>query len=112
MKFVLASHNRGKLKEMQEILSRLGVEVVLESDLGLADVYKRQTLDSSSAASISSMTQNGVGCTFRMAKYRAMATKAFSPPDSSVMVFSCFPGGCTRISMPQLRISFSSSSSS
>ena len=36
MKFVLASHNRGKLKEMQEILSRLGVEVVLESDLGLA----------------------------------------------------------------------------
>jgi XTP/dITP diphosphohydrolase len=36
MKFVLASHNRGKLKEMQEILGTLGVEVVLESDLGLA----------------------------------------------------------------------------
>ena len=28
------------------------------------------------------MTQKGVGRTFRMAKYRAMATKAFSPPDS------------------------------
>jgi XTP/dITP diphosphohydrolase len=36
MKFVLASHNKGKLKEMQEILGTMGVEVVLESDLGLA----------------------------------------------------------------------------
>ena len=35
MRFVLASHNRGKLKEMQEILAELGVEVVLQSDLGL-----------------------------------------------------------------------------
>jgi len=35
LKFVLASHNRGKLKEMQEILGELGVEVVLQSDLGL-----------------------------------------------------------------------------
>ena len=35
MKFVLASHNRGKLKEMQEILGELGVEVVLQSDLGI-----------------------------------------------------------------------------
>lgn len=36
MKFVLASHNRGKLKEMQEILGELGVEVILQSDLGLS----------------------------------------------------------------------------
>ena len=36
MKFVLASHNRGKLKEMQAILGQLGVEVVLQSDLGLS----------------------------------------------------------------------------
>lgn len=35
MKFVLASHNRGKLAEMQKILGDLGVEVVLQSDLGL-----------------------------------------------------------------------------
>ena len=35
MKFVLASHNRGKLKEMQEILAELGVEVALQSDVGL-----------------------------------------------------------------------------
>lgn len=36
MKFVLASHNKGKLAEMQAILGTLGVEVVMESDLGLA----------------------------------------------------------------------------
>ena len=35
MKFVLASHNKGKLKEMQSILGELGVEVVLQSDVGL-----------------------------------------------------------------------------
>ena len=35
MKFVLASHNRKKLAEMQEILGELGVEVVLKSDVGL-----------------------------------------------------------------------------
>lgn len=36
MKFVLASHNPGKLKEMQAVLSQLGVEVVLQSELGIA----------------------------------------------------------------------------
>ncbi|MGM9662060.1 MAG: RdgB/HAM1 family non-canonical purine NTP pyrophosphatase [Oscillospiraceae bacterium] len=36
MKFVLASQNRGKLAEMAEILGDLGVEVVLQSDLGLS----------------------------------------------------------------------------
>lgn len=36
MKFVLASHNKGKLAEMQRILGQLGVEVVLQSNLGLA----------------------------------------------------------------------------
>ena len=35
MKFVLASQNPGKLKEMQAILDGLGVEVVLQSQLGL-----------------------------------------------------------------------------
>ena len=35
MKFVLASQNQHKLKEMQDILSAQGVEVVLESDIGL-----------------------------------------------------------------------------
>ena len=35
MKFILASHNKGKLAEMQKILGELGVEVVLQSDLGL-----------------------------------------------------------------------------
>ena len=35
MKFVLASQNKHKLVEMQDILSAHGVEVVLQSDLGL-----------------------------------------------------------------------------
>ena len=35
MKFVLASHNKGKLRELQAILGDLGVEVVSQSDLGL-----------------------------------------------------------------------------
>ena len=35
MKFVLASHNKGKLREMQEILGELCVEVVSQSDVGL-----------------------------------------------------------------------------
>ena len=36
MKFVLASHNKGKLREMQEILRGLGVEVVSQSEVGLS----------------------------------------------------------------------------
>ena len=35
MRLVLASHNKGKLAELQEILAELGVEVVLQSDVGL-----------------------------------------------------------------------------
>ncbi len=35
MKAVLASHNPGKLKEMQLWLEPLGIELVLESDLGI-----------------------------------------------------------------------------
>ena len=35
MKFVLASQNKHKLVEMQSILSAHGVEVVLESEIGL-----------------------------------------------------------------------------
>lgn len=35
MKFILATHNPGKLKEMSAILGALGVEVVSPADLGL-----------------------------------------------------------------------------
>ena len=35
MKFVLASQNSHKLVEMQAILSAHGVEVILQSDMGL-----------------------------------------------------------------------------
>lgn len=34
-KFVLASHNKKKLAELQSILADLGVEIALQSDLGL-----------------------------------------------------------------------------
>lgn len=34
-KFVLASHNPGKIREMSEILGKLGVEVVSPKDLGI-----------------------------------------------------------------------------
>lgn len=35
MKFVLATHNPGKLREMSDILSHLGVEVVSPADVGI-----------------------------------------------------------------------------
>ena len=35
MKLVLASKNEKKLRELREILSTQGVEVVLESDVGV-----------------------------------------------------------------------------
>ena len=42
MKFVLATHNPGKLKEMADILSGLGVEVVSPAELGI-DVEVEET---------------------------------------------------------------------
>ena len=36
MKFVLASQNKGKLVEMQGILQSLGVEIALQSELGIS----------------------------------------------------------------------------
>lgn len=42
MRAVLASKNKKKLKEMQDILSRLGVEVVLQSQVGI-DVEVEET---------------------------------------------------------------------
>ena len=35
MRFVLASHNKGKLAELQAILGELGIEVVSQSQIGL-----------------------------------------------------------------------------
>ena len=45
MKFVLASQNQHKLKEMHDILSAHGVEVVLEGDIGLqVEVEEREQM--------------------------------------------------------------------
>ena len=35
MRFVLATHNPGKLREMADILSHLNIEVVSPADLGI-----------------------------------------------------------------------------
>ena len=42
MKFVLASHNQGKLAEMQAVLAELGIEVVMPAELGI-DVDVEET---------------------------------------------------------------------
>ena len=58
------------------------------------------TLTSSRAASISSSTQNGAGFIFNIANSIAIAVKAFSPPERSIMFCNFFPGGCTLMSIP------------
>ena len=51
MRFVLASHNKGKLAEMQAILGELGVEVVMPSDVGVdVDVEETGTTFEENAA--------------------------------------------------------------
>ncbi len=51
MKFVLASKNKKKLAELQEILSALGVEVVLQADVGVdVDVEETGTTFEENAA--------------------------------------------------------------
>lgn len=51
MKFVLASHNKGKIKEMQEVLGELGVEVMTPGELGITvDVEELGTTFAENAA--------------------------------------------------------------
>ena len=51
MRFLLASHNKGKLAEMQAILGELGVEVVMPSDVGVdVDVEETGTTFAENAA--------------------------------------------------------------
>ena len=81
-------------KELEEIIAGITSE--------MKTIFQREfrtTLLSSKAASISSMTTKGVGRTFKIAKYRAMATKAFSPPDSRVMIFR--PGTASSPNRPR-----------
>ena len=48
MKIVLASHNRGKLAELQAILAPLGMDLVRQAELGIGEAeeprVKGQTL--------------------------------------------------------------------
>ena len=67
------------------------------------------TFTSSSAASISSSTQNGAGFIFNIANKSAIAVKAFSPPDKSIIFCNFFPVGCACMSIPHSSTLFSSS---
>ena len=69
-------------------------------------------LASSSAASISSSMQKGVGLRSSMANSMAMAVSARSPPESSESICSFLPGGWATMSMPQFSASFGSASRS
>lgn len=51
MKFVLASKNKGKLKEISKLLSQHGIEVCLESDVGV-DIDVDETGDTFEANSL------------------------------------------------------------
>ncbi len=67
-------------------------------------------LASSSAASTSSSTQNGLGRLRKMASSSATQVSVFSPPLSSEMLRGSLPGGRATISMPLSRMSTPSSS--
>ena len=57
-------------------------------------------LASSSGASTSSITQNGLGWYLKIAISSATAASAFSPPESSRTFCSRLPGGEQTMSMP------------
>ena len=60
MKFVLATHNPGKLKEMADILSGLGVEVVSPADVGISvDVEETGTTRGENDRTLPQMRQRG-----------------------------------------------------
>ena len=63
MKFVLATHNPGKLKEMADILSGLGVEVVSPADVGISiDVEETGTTFAENAMLKAKAIDDRVGC--------------------------------------------------
>lgn len=67
MRFVLASHNKGKLAEMQAILGELGVEVVMPSDVGVdVDVEETGTTFAENVA----LKANAIMAAQRPAGYR------------------------------------------
>ncbi|KAH3679833.1 hypothetical protein WICPIJ_008495 [Wickerhamomyces pijperi] len=70
-----------------------------------------ETLRKSKAASISSMTYNGVGLNLCKAKTKAKDDKVFSPPDKLEMFFHDFFGGITENKIPSENGSNESTSS-
>ena len=72
-------------------------------------LVKRSMLASSSAASTSSSTQNGLGRLRKIANKSATQVIVFSPPLRSEMLRGSLPGGRATISMPLSRMSTFSS---
>src|SRR3990167_5327239 len=84
------------------------------ADILFTSSQKRSVFASSSGASTSSSRQKGAGLSWNSANTSAIATRAFSPPESRWMEVLRFPGGwavtctpATRISSPVM-ISFAS----
>src|SRR5574344_2065746 len=63
------------------------------SESSFTKLQKRPTLASSNGASTSSSTQNGAGFKRKIAKTKAKAVSAFSPPESKAKELLRLPGG-------------------
>ena len=77
----------------------------MKSENFLRNSANRFTFASSSAASISSSTQKGIGLRRSIANNIAIAVSARSPPLRSPIFCNFFPGGCANISIPASRTS-------
>ena len=66
---------------------------------------KRSVFESSKGASTSSSKQNGAGLSWKIAKTKAIAVSAFSPPESKLILWFFLPGGCAITCTPESKIS-------
>ena len=93
MRFVLASHNKGKLAEMQAILGELGVEVVMPSDVGVdVDVEETGTTFAENAAlqeRCRLLMSNMRGATNRAAHFHTSIVCAFPNGDTLTAEGDC-----------------------
>ena len=83
MKLVLASQNEKKLKEMNDILSQLGIEVCLQSQLGVhVDVEETgDTFEENSRLKAQALLENMRGQSPRTARFVSVITCCFPNGD-------------------------------
>ena len=97
MRFVLASHNKGKLAEMQAILGELGVEVVIPSDVGVdVDVEETGTTFAENAALKANavMAASGIPALAGGAWTPSTAAPACIPPGTAGWTATRSAAGC------------------